>query len=144
LNEDALVVYKPVSIERIIHLDDVYMFSPRKRFKWLQRAALWILRKLGCHYEHTHFSHSRTPVDLDKLFGMVLECKEAVRAIHRREAGYLVLGQEQLLRLDLEDEYSAFNVPDDDPGFTRGISFAGLRVVCVPWFDGIVVLPKDL
>lgn len=144
-----LNMYKPVKLDFDLTHKNIYAFNPNRKFRWFQRFAIWILAKLDCQYISMETNISYVEIDIDKLFDMITDSQYALGSILRKEAGYVVLGGDQMTQLQIEaGTYMSFNVPSDYQSRiyynNQRISVNGLRVILIPWFDGIVVLPKEL
>jgi hypothetical protein len=142
-------MYAPTMTTDRRPIPGAFSFNPDKPLKRVQRLCLWVLERLGCQHSTEYKNYSRIEINLDSLFDMVLESADAVSALYG-DAGYLVIGKEQMDRLLIESgDILRFNVPlnhEMSGEWRRGYAptVAGLRIVMVPWFDGVVVLPKNI
>ena len=148
--KNRFTLREPISTFISVEVYGAYSFNESQRMQWLQRLAIWTLEKLGCQYRQTQKEISYHQVTLDDIFELIMRSKHAINAIYHDQADCVVLGYDQMQELELDTHYRfGFNVSDQyiskiehrEMGRMR---VAGLRIVFVPWFDGIVVLPKNL
>lgn len=124
-----------------------------KRF--LQRLALRILKRLGAvlPFEMPERSLEFTPfmIDLHDVTRKLTEHIYNIEAVYNRRARLIVVGTRQLAALEGEciTPFS-FSFPSSfrsNVYMNRGseptrIEFQGIEVVCVPWLDGVLVIPE--
>jgi hypothetical protein len=129
-----------------ILVPDTYSFNQNKRFKWLQRLCIRILNKLGCQRYVMQSTFETVTVDFDNIVELVLKQSYAIECVTGRRCKYLVLGRKQMIELDLAvpEGHMLFQFPHDYKAriYLGSMIFAGLKVVIVPWFDGILCLPE--
>jgi hypothetical protein len=129
---------------------DKYQYNPNGKAPWLQRLCFRVLDKLQAHAEFQEIKIMRTRLDLDKLVDALMRNKIDVERIYNKRAKYLVIGGDKWLALtnDTAHNLQMFTVPYDfnaRVGFNSTPTpkmFAGLKVIVVPWVDGLFVLPE--
>lgn len=132
-----------------------YQFRVERKHHWLQKIALWILRKLDCQASLTTQSISYDVVDTAKLMeNLIRQRQEIVNFYHQRDGEFLLVGPaefQELAGLDMHQPLAIslqymWSEPKRDrmgnlmdyPQYTR----CGLKVVVIPWMKGFLVLPK--
>ena len=134
-------------------LESRFEYNPNGRIKFLQKICFWVLKKLDCQIKDTEIKYTRTEINLDSLFDAVIENRVMMRMIYNREAEYLVIGKDYYEKFIKElskskMEFYSFNVPYDYKArvLTNGVRqegiFRGLKVLFVPYLDGIFCLPN--
>lgn len=119
------------------------------RCRWgaLARSALWVLRK--CHAELWGSWHDEVPaydvaeLDTSRLMEMVSRNARNIRMLYNQEAKYIVVGYDkflELVRVKSELMYFSTDFTAHLNGID-GVRVMGLKLVVVPWVDGIFVLP---
>lgn len=145
ISAQSFTGYIPKQKESWQTIQGVYKFKSDKRHHWLQRLCFWILDRLGCQYKELWVEHYTPEVSFDSIVDLVMTQRHAVHAVHYGNCKYLILGREQMYELRLASEIPErqmlFHFPTDYKA-RRGLEFAGMAVILVPWFDGIVCLDE--
>lgn len=138
--------YIPELTYEVFAVSGAYKFNKKKPLHWLQRLCLWVLNRLGCQYYRTETTCQTLTVNFDDIVELVFAQRHAIEAVSRSRCRYLVLGREQMEALDMAMEIPEHQMMINFPTFyeapinrQRGM-FAGMAVIFVPWFDGIVCL----
>jgi hypothetical protein len=129
---------------------DQYEYDPKGKWPLIQRACFWVLRKLKAFARFGATEIRRTELDLDKLVEAVMRNRADVMLLYNKQAKYLVVGMDRWYELTGAGDrnYLTFEVPHS---FHARIGydnkplpqlFAGLKVIVVPWIDGMFVLPE--
>lgn len=125
---------------------DRYEYNRVRPLKWLQRSCIWVLDKLGCQSYGLETSIEYMRIGFDDIVDLVMRQRRAVEAIAGHGCKYLLLGREQMRELVLSDQYgqTMFQFPPDYRASVHPhpMMFAGLNVVLVPWFDGVICLEE--
>ena len=124
-------------------LVDTFAIREDRPHLWLQKVAIWVLRKLGAHARERGVSYERVVVDTGKFLDRLLQQREDVRRLLDRNPSTLLIGPEdyheltgQLLSYHISF-ISQYHYRD-----SSGTYVCGLKVHVVPWMKGMVVLPK--
>jgi hypothetical protein len=138
---------------REVPLDQLAFFEHPLRGKWhrIQRWCFKILRYLGAYRKE--FGVERYEVDCKSLLDGIMEHpgRELRRLIEYREFKYILVGYHQardIIRGLNHDYYH--EIPSLHDTTTRvhlnGLEYhrvlAGMQLIVVPWFDGILLLPE--
>lgn len=127
---------------------DVYEFTPGQGWTWLQRICFWILKKIGANHYDTKVDIKRVEINLNELTDAVLRQAAEVYERENKKPAYLIIGRKQEMELTRQasNHLFMFHVPHT---YRANVSsrhyeniFAGMKVVVVPWIDGIFVLPE--
>lgn len=142
------IAYIPELNEYDMPVKGVYEFKEKAPFHWLQRSCLWALDKLGCQYYQTGATCVTATISFDSIVELVLTQRDAIEAVSRGQCKYLLLGREQMYYLGIECEDfpyqmmltfpTNYQVPKNSLRY--GWAFAGMDIILIPWFDGIVCL----
>lgn len=130
-----------------IPIDGVFSYNKKGRFPWLQCICFAVLSRLNCLYG---FERAMTKIEqftTESLVDIILESDAVMQEIYHRRAKYVIVGREQMERLIPETDFMQhfmFEFPHQY--MTRKTyptnAFSGIRVVFVPWMDGLLVLPE--
>lgn len=114
-----------------------FKYNSSKSLKLLQRLCLWILDKIGCHYYEDYMMVETVKINPDDIVDLVMRQAGAIRYV-LGDCSHLILGREQMhqLHLGCAERQLEFMIP----WHYGEKEFAGMTVVFVPWFDGIVCL----
>jgi hypothetical protein len=131
---------------------DGYAFYERPfgKWRWLQRQCFKILRYLGAYRQE--MGMTRSEVDYKSLAEAALEHpRQLMKLINSERMAYIIVGYHQAREiLHGLNEYEYTEVPSLDDMTTRfylrGVEywgvFAGMCIIVVPWFDGMLFLPE--
>jgi hypothetical protein len=126
-------------------LSDRFGFRKDKGLHWLQRACLWVLRKIGCNAFGEELKVTRQLIKPKGVADALMQQKhvadhvfDAPHKIHR-----VCLGPAQYREM-MHEPWVA--------GYANFLAYAhggldgkpmlfGLEVTVVPWMDGVLVLP---
>lgn len=123
--------------QSVIGADWKYALNPNGKMPWLQRVLFWALEKLGCYSPSPIQGYSEEPVRGDDLRHFIMEQRNDLMSHCGQEAACLLVGPKQITGLrEQVSVYLSGEFVSRDPGFM------GLRIICVPWMDGAIVLPS--
>lgn len=127
---------------------NVYHYAPGLGWKWLQRFCLWILERIGSHYYQQIADYGRVEVNFDDIVGAVLKLEQSQYYLTGDRARYIIMGYDKYRELMQSSPVNMiqFQFPEDfrarvNPPEYRGV-FAGMKIVVVPWIDGLFLLPE--
>lgn len=134
-------------------LESKFEYNQKGKIKFLQKICFWVLKKLDCQIKDTEIKYTRTEINLDSLFDAVVENRVMMRMIYNREAEYLIVGKDlyEKFMKDVSNSMNdliSFQVPYEyklkvqSNGVRQESIFRGLKVVLVPYLDGIFCLPN--
>lgn len=94
---------------------------------------------------NSSISYQKVSINLDNIVQEIFEQGDLIQEIYNRQPRYLVMGRKHIQSLRLSD-YFKFSFPTDYIAPLTGASgisgmFAGMQIICVPWMDGMIVLP---
>lgn len=113
---------------------DVFRFRHDRPLRWLQRLALWTLRKIGAHHTILHHEYTELRVDLDAFS----ELRRQLREHSLDGRGHplcVVMGHKEFREIvsSAPARPACMILPD---------AILGVPLKVVPWMSGIVVVPK--
>lgn len=121
-------------------------------FKQLDCFCQWWLNRRG-KFSHlmakeSLISYTKHVIDCDNIVREIFDSSDLIREIYNERPKYLILGCKHIRALDMEvHQKFMFSFPANytaplagKPGIER--MFAGMRVVCIPWMEGAIVLPE--
>jgi|SRR6185503_2619242 len=119
---------------------DHFCYSPKLGWRWLQQICFWALRKIGCHALDEHVFYSNVEFDKGNLIQAIDEQARSVRRFFEKPH-MVLLGRDEQARLfrEVYDGLTHFQVSAPVNGELR---VHNLLVVCVPWMNGMLVMPK--
>jgi len=122
-----------------------YSFNPERRLRWLQRLCLWILKKLKCQHYDEYISMETFKVEFDSIVDLIISQSAAINRVYSHRCKYVILGRRAMMELQIElDRQLWFNFPSDFecPQYRNRMTFAGLTIIVVPWFEGVLCLER--
>lgn len=118
---------------------DAYMLRKDRPAQWLQRACLFILRKLGATAQTETTEVRRVRLDGEKFIARLFQQKEELFHQFGYEPCKLLIGgedYEELMGTPEVYQLMRFAAP-----FRTWNRVADLDVIVVPWMRGMVVIP---
>ena len=122
---------------------DARAYNPDGRIRWLQRVCLWVLGVLGAEYWGRKIEIRTLRIKLDSLSNMILKNAETARRVYGKRCRYVLVGRKQMaeLRQERKNVESLITLPHvNNHIYNR--TFRGMKVVYVPWMDGVLTLPE--
>jgi hypothetical protein len=128
------------------YIPDTYQFRRDRGWVWLQRLALWALRKIGAQAFRDDQTVVRHTIDTRKFLDALVRQRAEIMALYHRRGERLLVGYEEFREITgiaMENPLT-FAVQYDwrEPGGPTLVY--GMRVTVIPWMRGILVLPKEL
>ena len=126
--------------------DDTFAFRKdlNPRWHWLQRAAIWTLKKLGAYAMEKQFKTERIRIDADDVIAAVGDQRREL-LLGNRKPGLILMGFDQFTHLRLGmNQYLRFDLPTRVGRMTLDgpqVEIMGLPVYTVPHMNGVLVLP---
>jgi hypothetical protein len=116
-----------------------YAFDPTKRCPWLQKICFSILKRLGA-YAHPSGSDVFA-LEGDRLIDLILQQEWNLEEYHCQRFEAMVIGPRQVTLIAHQAYEGGYLEISLDQPFVPDHLF-GMRVLIVPWFDGVLLLPK--
>lgn len=111
-----------------------------KRWHWLQRLAIRVLKKLGAHQQFTRETVERVQIDTDDVLRAAhAQIQELLRSNLRPGVILMGFGQFDSMRA-IATDYLRFGA-DMRIGHAGEVKLLGIPVHTIPHMDGILVLP---
>lgn len=124
-----------------------YRFTPARGWVWVQRLAIWTLKKLGCEAYETFYTTTAITVDQSKILESVRE--QVARMKGRGEQpDFILIGDDYYdIERDMLSQPWSYKSHYEgkaysDYGKTVFRPLYGVDVRIVPYFKGAVVVPK--
>ena len=118
---------------------EAYVVNSDGRFCWLQRLALWVLRRWGQNFHLRAMKTELIRLDVDDVMERVFSVVGAAEDFTDRRPSRLFIGAEEwctlLRRKELLHSVISFNAD-----YRSGFSALGIEVVVVPWMDGMLAI----
>jgi hypothetical protein len=120
---------------------DRYELNPSRGHVWLQRLAIWVLRRLKCYaFEHitTRTAFRFNPASFtEKILGQ----RSYLWRLYHREGCVLLIGSKDFSELMNAPEFQQ-HLSFGSPYMVNGTVY-NMRVVIIPWMEGVLVVPKE-
>lgn len=138
LHSETAILYRPVKA--------VYTYTPKGKFKRLQRLLFWILSKLDCEYQEQFSKVQYTQLDIGDVVERIMASNENVQRIYHQRPKYVVVGQDyyrDLMTNDSAPMYLRHPVSADWLNkHSHNMQWQGFEIILVPWIEGLVILPE--
>lgn len=133
---------------------DQYQLRPERKHVWIQKACIWVLKKLECYAIREDITLKHITIDLDKVFDLVIKQQYELCGKYLLEAERILIGydeyakftEESLVKQPISFDTNPFYLSEyeliDDEYVLVPRRINGLKVTLVPWMKGVLVLPK--
>ena len=110
----------------------------------------WVVRKLFEPYRGSYAEYRQVLVDYDDIVKMILDRAVNIESVFRRKPKTLLIGAREwddvCNNMHCTGQLIQFGFPKDyvarvNPESMRN-TFAGMRVIIVPWMQGLLLLPE--
>lgn len=127
---------------------DVYKLRPDRKYVWLQKLCIRILKKLGANWIEDRMTFERIQIDSSKFMKNLFDQVAEIQREFNQKPKTILIGSEdyhklmgdkelyQMLRFEAEYHTSRRNERGEYVGTVNGLS-----VQVIPWMQGILVLP---
>lgn len=135
---------------------EVITFKPGHESKyksWLIKHMHALLVKwgaIGVRQIGDQMTYREVKISYKDLSTYLWEHTRSLESLLYQEIDYIIVGSDAMTALQLEwiNRPYSFTLPKDVPfDIYKGTyhwSLAGYRIRCLPWFNGVVVVPKDV
>ncbi len=136
-----------------LHIHDkVYAYNPHRKFKWLQRACIWVLDRLLCQAVTEWTTYRRIDVAPMAVMDALFKQKTSLMRQLGRGNETLLIGSadyEELMcgeatRLNPMMFQTTYNFRSMDEYGRTGGRVLGLKVVVIPWMRGVLIIPDGM
>lgn len=128
------------SEELTILTPERYQYTPKLGWAWLQRIAIYILKKIGC--ESTEKIYKSHVVEPKKILDYILDQKKELLKLYHHKGSRLLIGTkqyEEIMKINDDTHGQLFSF--DCQYYSGGPKIFNLKVTVVPWMDGVLVIP---
>jgi hypothetical protein len=126
------------------YLPNTYQLRKDRDWLWVQKLAIWVLRKLGCFAIQEDAIITRHRFDGNTLLEAIMAQHSEVMNIYHRHGERLLIGFEEfrdLLGTEMREPRSfAMQYRWHEK---NGYTVCGLKVTVIPWMKGILVVPRE-
>ena len=121
--------------------EDRFCYSPNRRYPWLQRWCIDILRWLHCQAFDEVATITRVRPDPGRFVDTLFKQRSALLEQYHHEGEFLLVGADDYA--EIMGDPVIHHTLRFDAQYMNGRELFGLRVVVLPYMKGILVLPKN-
>lgn len=123
-------------------LEDAWSLRTDFRWKWMQRLARWVIRKIGVNAREPVMEIERALIDPPAIMEKLFAQRRALLDMHH-EPRRLLIGSEDFAELMLQPEMRHHFTIDCEyyKGGRDGRRVIGLQIEVIPWMRGLLVMP---
>ena len=123
-------------------LEDAWSLRKDFRWKWMERFARWLIRKIGVNAREPVVEVERIVVDPDDIMKKLFAQRHAWLDMNE-EPKRLLIGSEDFAQLMQHKEMHHHFTVDCEyyKGGRDGRRVMGLQVEVIPWMRGVLVMP---
>ncbi len=120
-----------------------YTYRPDRKWKRLQRLCFWILGKIGSYWIDRDVSYSEQTIYTGNIVDHLVSQKIYLLQDFREHGRVLLIGQKECMELcgAVEPLLGPAKFSVD---YKYGDKINNLKIIVVPWMNGMVVLPWDV
>jgi hypothetical protein len=140
-----IVDFRLTKIENVRSYEpDMFAVRTDRPAVWLQKLAVFVLRKLGAYAHRNDIVCRRVSIDKGKLFKALIEQRDELMRHYNERPVTVLLGPEDMNDLLGESVDDSFQWPHVKFEIDGGWSAWGMTLEVVPWMKGILVMPKPM
>ena len=136
------------------YVDSQFELRTDRKHVWLQKCAIWILKKLGCYAIHWDTTEIKHTINTDDFARLLWEQKAELFTTYHYKGKRLLVGYEEFQKLQgfpvnhplsFSCQYmwgESRPTLENPQNFVR--KAGGLEVTVIPWMKGFLVLPEDM
>lgn len=140
-------IYRLRPASPAVSSDEQFVVDGAKASGWRKPVVKILLRLLDAkRVSYSDYDFSDDEIILSDVVRYISDQIKIIEAIMLREPKYLIVGRDGMRALKTRMAYGAFSFPskyesDDENKYVNHL-FGGLKVVLVPWYSGLLVLPS--
>ncbi len=123
---------------------DTYTLTPERGWVWVQRVAIWVLKKLRCNVVNSVVSTHMVAINETDLLEKARGQLAGLRRLNI-EPDFIIYGAAQdaeFRQMISPMEYTSYHEGRLHVGRDEWPALYGVNVRVIPWFDGVLVVPK--
>lgn len=137
--------YQTERLTELKEWHDAFCVREDLNYVWLQKACIWILRKIGARATYTEATFNRIGFDADEFVtALFAQHDYIVEEFNYVKPSKLYIGPDEFTELtnspELRDLYTFRTSYDVSNGQGRYPEVIGLKVTVIPWMKGILVV----
>lgn len=125
-------------VRRFVPREGVYALRKDRKHLWLQRLAIWVLKKLGAEWIEESIAYKRIAIDARTFMERLYKQREELFRHFGRDGTTLLIGAtdyEEMMGTSGIRQMLSFNAE-----CRRNSEIMGLEVKVIPWMRGVVVI----
>lgn len=136
------------------YVESQFQLRQDKKHIWLQKAAIWVLKKLQCFAIHYDVVTVKNVINADDFVQAFWKQHEELMRTYHYRGKRILIGYEEFQQmhgfpvnhpLSLAVNYQWFEIqPTREKPYNMHRTQCGLEITVIPWMKGILVLPEDL
>lgn len=124
------------------YVEGAYTLRNDRPHPWLQRIALWVLKKLDCVYMRHEFQVERHIIDTGRLVDTLCKQRQELMLTYHKHGSRLLIGAEEYTTLMGEELRGTMFSFSTEYGYSSMGKVFGLEVTVIPWMKGLLVVPE--
>ena len=140
VNEVDIKLWMP-QIDNLWQPCGAYLMRHQGTCSWLQSTCEWIIRKLGGRFERQVSTVGYTTVNYKQIVDFIRDFDGITFDIWHKNSKYIIVGYHAMEELRKQTKDSIMYLHFLPNTLEHPAILDDLRVICVPWMEGIVVLP---
>lgn len=111
--------------------------------RWLLRACLWLMNSCGITRREAHETIATIEADVGGILERLWAAQQNMDRVYFERARYVIVGHDAMRDLVRGDVNRVVSFDAEARlGGNQGMRVFGLKVVLVPWIEGVFLLPE--
>lgn len=114
-----------------------------KYWSWFFNKAFNLMVKKGFLNQQSivnqTISMTRHTIDMDKLDYEIYQNQQDIEMIYGKRVETIIVGADIMRKFMTGDPYKVGMI---DFNMGRASRYAGLNIICIPWFEGFLLMPR--
>lgn len=132
-----------VAMERVPQLvehADCFSINTSRKHLWLQKACIWVLRKLGCNHFSTHETIRYYKMDVKSVVRAISAQYGHLMQHYDHKPTIIYMGKDQYEEFISGPEVRGRMSFDNSLNGMFPFQYNGMKIVLVTWMDGVILV----
>lgn len=121
---------------------DAFGLNTRKKHVWLQKICCWILSALECHQQIQELSYEAVHLESRVVIRQLFIQRREILSLLNDEGTTVLMGSATFAEMMNMPLFKNMISIDGTYCYGGSRTLLGLRVITIPWMEGVLVLPK--
>lgn len=146
MTDPQIIEFVTVTQDRkLFDLKDSFELRTDRGYIWLQKSAIWVLRKLKCFARREFVTSVKTVIETNKFMEKIYRQENELLNLYHLQGERLLVGPDEFGELMSLPMHQMLSFHGQYEAFKDGKRrLHNMEITIVPWMKGMLVIPKDL